>query len=229
LTLTVLLGAALALAPNRAGAQDDAAQSNEGGDGEAVSRGASLVPSRTGIDLRPGAVSAGRIGFAVSFPDVCKTPAPPAPPVPLPYPNIGANVSALGEGTHKVRGGGEIVVRKASTIADSSGNAPGAASGGIVTARSSGRVAYSIGVGMVKVDGKNLPIALDTSLHNDDASGRVSRQPTPSREAATSGAAPAGAEEGRIVELEDGRICGVCMRSNLITAIYELERTSVRR
>jgi len=27
-------------------------------------------------------------GMAFAFPDVCKTPAPPAPPIPLPYPNI---------------------------------------------------------------------------------------------------------------------------------------------
>ncbi len=27
-------------------------------------------------------------GIAFAFPDVCKTPAPPAPPVPIPYPNI---------------------------------------------------------------------------------------------------------------------------------------------
>ncbi len=28
-------------------------------------------------------------GMSMVFPDVCKTPAPPAPPVPIPYPNIG--------------------------------------------------------------------------------------------------------------------------------------------
>jgi hypothetical protein len=27
-------------------------------------------------------------GIAFAFPDVCKTPAPPAPPIPIPYPNI---------------------------------------------------------------------------------------------------------------------------------------------
>ena len=28
-------------------------------------------------------------GVSIAFPDVCKTPAPPAPFVPIPYPNIG--------------------------------------------------------------------------------------------------------------------------------------------
>ena len=28
-------------------------------------------------------------GMSMVFPDVCKTPAPPAPPIPIPYPNIG--------------------------------------------------------------------------------------------------------------------------------------------
>jgi hypothetical protein len=27
-------------------------------------------------------------GIAFAFPDVCKTPAPPGPPIPIPYPNI---------------------------------------------------------------------------------------------------------------------------------------------
>ena len=27
-------------------------------------------------------------GITTAFPDVCKTPAPPAPPDPIPYPNI---------------------------------------------------------------------------------------------------------------------------------------------
>lgn len=35
----------------------------------------------------------------LSFPDVCKTPAPPAPPVPIPYPSIGAKqASPRGKG-----------------------------------------------------------------------------------------------------------------------------------
>jgi hypothetical protein len=28
------------------------------------------------------------MGMSMAFPDVCLTPAPPAPPMPIPYPNI---------------------------------------------------------------------------------------------------------------------------------------------
>jgi hypothetical protein len=35
-------------------------------------------------------------GIAFAFPDVCKTPAPPAPPVPIPYPNIAQLDQATG-------------------------------------------------------------------------------------------------------------------------------------
>lgn len=34
-------------------------------------------------------------GISIAFPDVCKTPAPPAPFVPIPYPNIAAASSNL--------------------------------------------------------------------------------------------------------------------------------------
>ena len=35
-----------------------------------------------------GIAHKGSGGLSIAFPDVCKTPAPPAPPIPIPYPNI---------------------------------------------------------------------------------------------------------------------------------------------
>ncbi len=35
-------------------------------------------------------------GMNMGFPDVCLTPAPPAPPIPVPYPNIAMNAQAVG-------------------------------------------------------------------------------------------------------------------------------------
>jgi hypothetical protein len=35
-------------------------------------------------------------GIAFAFPDICKTPAPPSPPVPIPYPNIAQLDQATG-------------------------------------------------------------------------------------------------------------------------------------
>lgn len=40
-------------------------------------------------------------GFSITFPDVCKTPAPPAPPIPIPYPNI--QMAATGMKTSSVK------------------------------------------------------------------------------------------------------------------------------
>ncbi len=40
-------------------------------------------------------------GVTIAFPDVCKTPAPPAPFVPIPYPNI-AKSGDTAKGTKKV-------------------------------------------------------------------------------------------------------------------------------
>jgi hypothetical protein len=43
-------------------------------------------------------------GMSLVFPDVCKTPAPPAPFVPIPYPNIGKS-SDTSQGTAGTIGG----------------------------------------------------------------------------------------------------------------------------
>ena len=34
------------------------------------------------------------VGMSLNFPDVCKTPAPPAPFIPVPYPDLGMNMQA---------------------------------------------------------------------------------------------------------------------------------------
>jgi superfamily II DNA helicase RecQ len=44
------------------------------------------------VAIFPASTKGGGVCFA--FPDVCLTPAPPAPPIPIPYPNIGQVSSA---------------------------------------------------------------------------------------------------------------------------------------
>ncbi len=39
-------------------------------------------------------------GQSMAFPDVCLTPAPPAPPIPIPYPNISMTPMAVGAAYH---------------------------------------------------------------------------------------------------------------------------------
>ena len=46
------------------------------------------------------AVHSGSTGMSIAFPDVCKTPAPPAPPIPIPYPNIAQSSDAADEASN---------------------------------------------------------------------------------------------------------------------------------
>lgn len=52
-------------------------------------------------------------GRNIAFPDVCKTPAPPAGPVPIPYPNIvDRKKSDFGAGRKKTKTGGQIEFKR---------------------------------------------------------------------------------------------------------------------
>jgi len=69
---------------------------------------------------------------AATVPDVCKTPAPPGPPVPLPYPNI-ARSSSLSGGTTTVKAdGGQMCAHQPSKYATSNGDEAGTV-GGVVS------------------------------------------------------------------------------------------------
>ena len=74
----------------------------------------------------------GSNGIAMAtVPDVCKTPAPPAPPVPIPYPNI-ARSSTLSGGTTTVKADGEMCANQPSKYASSNGDEAGTL-GGVVS------------------------------------------------------------------------------------------------
>ena len=67
-------------------------------------------------------------GQSLSFPDVCKTPAPPAPPLPIPYPNMG--MMPMGNpSTTKIFIGGMPALTKASKVPMTSGAEAGVAGG----------------------------------------------------------------------------------------------------
>ena len=63
-------------------------------------------------------------GITSAFPDVCKTPAPPAPPVPIPYPNI-AKSSDTANGTSTVSCDGNPTCVKDSNFQVSTGDEAG--------------------------------------------------------------------------------------------------------
>ena len=70
-------------------------------------------------------------GICFAFPDVCLTPAPPGPNVPVPYPNIGQLSSATGT-ANSVKAGGNVVVTKDSTVSSTTGDEAGTA-GGVIS------------------------------------------------------------------------------------------------
>lgn len=104
-------------------------------------------------------------GVTIAFPDVCKTPAPPAPPIPIPYPNI-AKSSDTAKGTKKVKCDGNPTCVKDSNFRMSTGDEPGSI-GGIISNKVKGKAEFVLFSMNVKFEGKNVARAFDIMLHND--------------------------------------------------------------
>lgn len=107
-------------------------------------------------------------GIASAFPDVCKTPAPPAPFVPIPYPNISKS-SDTSKGSKKVKMDGNPIMLKDSEFSMSTGDEAGSAGGNMVTNKTKGPSAFMMYSFDVKVEGKNVPRQLDIMMHNKSA------------------------------------------------------------
>ncbi|OYO27937.1 DUF4150 domain-containing protein [Janthinobacterium sp. PC23-8] len=104
-------------------------------------------------------------GQCLAAADVCKTPAPPAPPVPLPYPNIA--MPMMGDpATEKVFITGMPALTMASKITISSGDEAGVA-GGVASAKQMGPAEFTQGSMTVSLEG-NMAVRLgDPTKHND--------------------------------------------------------------
>ncbi len=107
-------------------------------------------------------------GVSTAFPDVCKTPIPPAGPVPIPYPNI-AMSSDTDKGSKKVKADGESIMLKDSNFKMSSGDEAGSAQG-VVSNKIKGKAEFVNYSRDVKVEGKNVPRLGDMMLQNKDSS-----------------------------------------------------------
>jgi hypothetical protein len=105
-------------------------------------------------------------GITTAFPDVCKTPAPPAPFVPIPYPNV-AKSSDLADGSSTVTCDGNPICLKDSNFSTSIGDEAGNAGGGVVSNKTKGKAEFVNYSFDVLVEGKNVARALDPMLHND--------------------------------------------------------------
>ena len=103
-------------------------------------------------------------GNCFATPDVCLTPAPPAPPVPTPYPNTGM-VNQAKKTSKKVKFKGKEVVTKKSEISRSMGDEAGV-NKGVMSGMNMGKVLFKKGSSKVKIQGQPCVHLTCMSGHN---------------------------------------------------------------
>jgi hypothetical protein len=111
-----------------------------------------------------GIAHKGSGGLSIVFPDVCKTPAPPAPPIPIPYPNIGQS-SDTSDGPSDVKTDGKMPMVKGAKYSRSSGDEPGTI-GGILSNVNMSECEFMMYSFDVKFEGKNVCRMGDPLFHN---------------------------------------------------------------
>ena len=112
--------------------------------------------------MLPASTKAGGVYFAM--PDVCLTPAPPAPPVPIPYPNT-AQVAASNGTISKVLIENKETVAEGSKVPNSSGDEAGV-NGGVTSGVNMGPVEPKVFSSKVFAGGKKVVFVTATSAHN---------------------------------------------------------------
>lgn len=112
--------------------------------------------------MMPASTKAGGVYFA--FPDVCLTPAPPAPPVPVPYPNT-AQLAASNGVVDKVLIENKETVVDGSKVPNSSGDEAGV-SGGVTSGVNMGPVEPKLFSSKVYFGGKKAVFLTSMSAHN---------------------------------------------------------------
>jgi hypothetical protein len=98
------------------------------------------------------------------FPDVCKTPAPPGPPVPIPYPNVGQSSDAS-QGPTTVTTDGEMPMVKGAKYSKSSGDEAGTL-GGVKSSVNMSDCEFMMYSFDVKLEGNNACRLGDPLFHN---------------------------------------------------------------
>lgn len=101
-----------------------------------------------------GVAHKGSGGQTPVFPDVCLTPAPPAPPVPIPYPNI-AMSSNTSAGPTTVTTDGQMPMTKDAKYQMSTGDEPGV-NGGVMSGVTMGECEFMMYSFDVKFEGKEV-------------------------------------------------------------------------
>lgn len=128
--------------------------------------------------MLPASTKAGGVCFAM--PDVCLTPAPPAPPVPIPYPNI-AQVAATNGAITVVLVENKETVAEGAKIPNSSGDEAGT-NGGVTSGQNMGPVEAKVFSSKVFFQGKKAVFLTATHGHNgSNANCPVGAQIAPSQ------------------------------------------------
>ncbi len=120
------------------------------------------------------------MGIAFAFPDVCNTPAPPSPPVPVPYPNIAQldqalNVTDVGGKELLVGPSSLHALLQDSEIPSSTGDEAGSV-GGVQSGTIKGRCRVTAASGSVVYGPSSKGIARfmdQTKQNNDNADGFI--------------------------------------------------------
>jgi hypothetical protein len=102
------------------------------------------------VAIFPGSTKAG--GNCMAMPDVCKVPAPPAPPIPTPFPNTAMLAMATDQST-KVKFFSSAVVTMKSKIPSTQGDEAGVL-GGLVSGMNMGQASFKKGSSKVKIEGQ---------------------------------------------------------------------------
>lgn len=111
-----------------------------------------------------GIAQKGSGGMSTVFPDVCKTPAPPAPPIPIPYPNIGQSSDTSG-GPTSVTTDGQMPMVKGAKYTRSSGDEAGTI-GGVMSSVNMSECEFMLYSFDVKFEGNNVCRMGDSLFHN---------------------------------------------------------------
>jgi len=102
----------------------------------------------------------------MAMPDVCKVPAPPAPPVPTPFPNIAMlNQADGGTCSSRVRITNKKVCTVQTEISRTSGDEAGTLKG-VVSNSNMDKAVFKQGVSRVKVEGHDIAVHLRPTAHN---------------------------------------------------------------
>lgn len=105
-------------------------------------------------------------GMSFAFPDVCKTPAPPAPPIPIPYPNMAQwPMANPGTAATKVKILNMPALVLNSATMRTNGDEPGVA-GGVISSMFGDQCAFKLGVMKVLIEGKPCATLLKMTGHN---------------------------------------------------------------